>query len=115
MYIIISDRSKDDIYLVDRTLQALEAIDWIHTTSSGSSLTSRVSYDVGTKADICDALLAPDLIILAGDLNTEPGFFPYRVLTELGSLIDANGNKCSFIISLNLQYILYILNNVKEC
>ena len=77
---------------MDRSLQALETIDWIHRTSSGS---------LQNKPEGGVAIHAPDFIILAGDLNTEPGFFPYRLLTEVGSLNDTNGN---FVISLLLIY-----------
>ena len=76
--------------MVDRSLQALETIEWIHTTSSETSLTP--TSCIGTSGNTYDASLKPDLIIFAGDLNTEPGFFPYRVLTELGDFLDANGN-----------------------
>ena len=62
--------------MVDRTLQALETLDWIRQTSS-----------VYSKMDENSAS-PPDLIILGGDLNTEPGFFPYHILTQFGSLID---------------------------
>ena len=78
-----SDGNKEDCFLVDRSLQALETIDWIHRTSSGS---------LQTRPEGGVAIHAPDLVLLVGDLNTEPGFLPYRVLTEIGSLIDTNGN-----------------------
>ena len=64
---------------MDRSLQALETLDWIRQTSS-----------VYSKMDENSAS-PPDLIILGGDLNTEPGFFPYHILTQFGSLIDKNG------------------------
>jgi len=70
---------EEDIFLVDRTLQALETIDWIRQTSSTHSI-----------GDI-DGTSTPDLIIFGGDLNTEPGFIPYQVLTQFGSLVDKNG------------------------
>ena len=74
-----SDGNKGDIFLVDRTIQALETVDWINKTSSESSK---------GKPWTCGE---PDLIILAGDLNTEPEFFPYQVLIKLGSMIDPYG------------------------
>ena len=77
-----SDGNKEDGFRVDRSLQALETIDWIHRTSSGS-----MQNNPESGVDFH----APDLVLLAGDLNTEPGFFPYRVLTEIGSLTDTNG------------------------
>ena len=85
-----SDGSKDDYYLVDRSLQALETSDWIHRTSSESS---KSYYSNGVLSS------DPDIIILAGDLNTEPGFFPYRVLTEYGCLTDSNGK---FILNMTI-------------
>ena len=69
--------------MVDRTLQALETIDWIRQTSSVNSF------------DDVNGHSAPDVIILGGDLNTEPGSLPYQVLTQFGLLIDENGR--SFI------------------
>ena len=68
---------------MDRSLQALETLDWIRQTSSVYS-----NMDENSASP-------PDLIILGGDLNTEPGFFPYQILTQFGSLIDKNGK--SFI------------------
>ena len=97
---IFSDGRTDDIFLVDRSLQALETIDWINTTSSDTSFTSPLC--LGTSGNTYEASLKPDLIIFAGDLNTEPGFLPYRVLTELGDFLDANGNVYSCTISFNM-------------
>ena len=78
-FVLNSDESREDAFLVDRTLQALETTDWIRQTSSKNLPTD------GNKT------FAPDIIILGGDLNTEPGFLPYRVLTQFGSMIDKNG------------------------
>ena len=78
-YFSKSDGSKEDIFLVDRTIQALETIDWIRQTSSVNTF------------DAIKGSSAPDLIILGGDLNTEPGFLPYQVLTQYGLLNDKNG------------------------
>ena len=65
---------------MDRTVQALETVDWIYKTSTENIY--RQPWSCGR----------PDLIILAGDLNTEPEFFPYQVLIKLGSMTDPNGN-----------------------
>ncbi len=46
-------------------LQALEASDWIERTSRASSA---------------------DVVVYAGDLNTERGDLPWRVLTQLGRM-----------------------------
>ena len=64
---------------MDRSLQALETLDWIRQTSL---LYSNMDENRASP---------PDIIILGGDLNTEPGFFPYQILTQFGSLIDENG------------------------
>ena len=87
-----SDGKKEDIFLVDRTLQALETIDWIRQTSS-----------VNTFDDI-NGPSAPDLIILGGDLNTEPGFLPYKVLTQYGLLNDENGRLFIFYNQFKLEW-----------
>ena len=79
MWLVDSDGKKDDVFLVDRTIQALETVDWIYKTSSENI--NRQPWSCGK----------PDLIILAGDLNTEPEFFPYQVLIKLGSMTDPNG------------------------
>ena len=84
---IIRDGSKDDIFLVDRSMQALETVDYICTTSSCSP-----------SPDDDIRIFTPDLIILAGDLNTEPASFPYRILTQFGSLIDSNGKYYIFLL-----------------
>ena len=60
-------------------MQALETLDWIRQTSLVYS-----NMDENSASP-------PDIIILGGDLNTEPGFFPYQILTQFGSLIDENG------------------------
>ena len=77
--LVISDGKKDDVFLVDRTIQALETVDWISRTSS---------ENVNGQPWNCGK---PDLIILAGDLNTETEFLPYQVLIKLGSMTDPNG------------------------
>ena len=79
LLLVISDGKKDDVFLVDRTIQALETVDWISRTSS---------ENVNGQPWNCGK---PDLIILAGDLNTEPEFLPYQVLIKLGSMTDPNG------------------------
>ena len=73
----------EDVFLVDRSVQALETIDWIIRTSAGSAQINQEG-SVDTQE--------PDLVILAGDFNTEPGSFQYRILTEMGGLTDTNGN-----------------------
>ncbi len=57
---------ENDAYLADRSVQALEAGDWIEATSAEA-----------------------DAIIFCGDFNTEPGDLPYRILTDLNGLADA--------------------------
>ena len=79
LLLVISDGKKDDVFLVDRTIQALETVDWISRTSS---------ENVNGQPWNCGK---PDLIILAGDLNTEPEFLPYQVLIKLASMTDPNG------------------------
>ena len=79
MLLVVSDGKKDDVFLVDRTIQALETVDWIYKTSSENI--NRQPWSCGK----------PDLIILAGDLTPEPEFFPYQVLIKLGSMADPNG------------------------
>ena len=79
LLLVISDGKKDDVFLVDRTIQALETVDWINKTSS---------ENVNGQPWNCGK---PDLIILVGDLNTEPEFLPYQVLIKLGSMTDPNG------------------------
>ena len=56
----------NDRYIAHRVLQAFESAQWINLTSSGA-----------------------DLIIYAGDFNTEPQSLPYRILCSLGSLKDS--------------------------
>ena len=56
----------NDRYIAHRVLQAFESAQWINLTSSGA-----------------------DLIIYAGDFNTEPESLPYRILRILGSLNDS--------------------------
>ena len=56
----------NDRYLAHRVLQAFESAQWINLTSSGA-----------------------DLIIYAGDFNTEPNSLPYRILSSLGLLKDS--------------------------
>ena len=79
MLLVVSDGKKNDVFMVDRTIQALETVDWIYKTSSENI--DRQPWSCGK----------PDLIILSGDLNTEPEFFPYQVLIKLGSMTDPNG------------------------
>ena len=55
----------DDRYLGHRVLHAFESAQWVNLTSSSA-----------------------DLIIYAGDFNTEPESLPYRILCCLGSLKD---------------------------
>lgn len=50
-----------DPFLSDRLSQALESVDWIEMTSRDS-----------------------EIVIFAGDFNSEIGDLPYRVLTEFG-------------------------------